>query len=195
MKIILASTSPFRKMILNNLNIDFATASPDIDETHFPNESAEELVERLACTKAKAVRTDNDTFVIGSDQVATIDGTILGKPLTVENAVTQLTRFSGREVLFITGLCLRQGNVCKSMVEPFRVQFRNLEEKEIRAYVEREQPLHSAGSFKSEGLGILLFSALDGRDPNALIGLPLIALNELFAQYRLNLLTDAPYLS
>lgn len=195
MEIILASTSPFRKAILENLGLRFSTQSPNIDESPLPQESPQALVERLARSKAQAVDAPQEAFVIGSDQVATIDGDILGKPHTIANAIAQLSRFSGREVQFFTGLCLRRGDTLHSLIEPFSVQFRELSPEEIRTYVERELPLNSAGSFKSEGLGILLFSRLIGRDPNALIGLPLIALQELFAQYRLNLLTDAPYLS
>lgn len=195
MRIILASTSPYRKALLNNLNLPFTTAKPETDETPQEGETARQLVERLACAKANAIPADNDTFVIGSDQVATLDGDILGKPHTIDNAIAQLSRFSGRKVTFLTGLCLRKGSTRKSLVEPFDVHFRQLSETEIRAYIEKEQPLNCAGSFKSEGLGILLFSALAGRDPNALIGLPLIALNELFAQYGFNLLTDATKLT
>lgn len=193
MNIILASSSPFRQAILHNLGITFTSKSPDIDESPLPQESPQALVERLARAKAQAVSADTTDFVIGSDQVATLDGDILGKPHTIDNAIAQLSRFSGREVQFFTGLCLRQGDSLHSMVEPFSVHFRELSAAEIRFYVERELPLKSAGSFKSEGLGILLFSALKGRDPNALIGLPLIALNELFAKYGCNLLTQAPY--
>lgn len=195
MQIILASTSPFRKAILENLGIAFSTQSPNIDETPRPQETPQALVERLARAKAQAVQAPNEAFVIGSDQVATIDGDILGKPHTIDNAIAQLQRFSGRRVDFYTGLCLRQDERLHSLVEPFSVQFRPLTLEEIRFYVERERPLNSAGSFKSEGLGILLFSQLIGRDPNALIGLPLIALRELFTQHGLNLLTDAPYLT
>lgn len=194
MNLILASTSPFRRAILDNLRIRFTTARPDADETPLPGETPQALVERLAIAKAQAVSAPDDTFVIGSDQVAELDGQILGKPHTAERAFVQLSACSGREVVFHTGLCLRRGNTYKSMVEPFIVQFRELTEAEIRHYIEREQPLNSAGSFKSEGLGILLFSALNGRDPNALIGLPVIALSELFRQFGLNLLTDADYL-
>lgn len=195
MDIILASSSPFRKAVLDKLGLRFGTQSPDIDETPLPHESPQALVERLARSKAKAVNAPEEAFVIGSDQVATIDGEILGKPHNTANAIAQLARFSGREVQFFTGLCLRRGDELHSLIEPFSVQFRELSPEEIRCYVERELPLNSAGSFKSEGLGILLFSRLIGRDPNALIGLPLIALQELFAQYGLNLLTDAPYLA
>ena len=190
MKLVLASSSPFRAAILRNLALPFAAVSPEVDESPLPGEAPQALVERLAVAKAQAVVADADAFVIGSDQVATIDGAILGKPHTVENAVAQLSRFSGRAVQFFTGLCLRRGEVVFSCVEPFVVRFRPLTEAEIRAYVALESPLQCAGSFKSEGLGILLFDALVGRDPNALVGLPLIALRELFEQHGTSLLAE-----
>lgn len=194
MNLILASTSPFRRAILDNLHLRFTTARPNVDETPLSNESPKALVERLAIAKAQAVVAPDDAFVIGSDQVAELDGQILGKPHTYERAFAQLSAQSGREVMFHTGLCLRRGHAYKSVVEPFRVQFRTLSEADIHHYLQRENPLQSAGAFKSEGLGILLFHALHGRDPNALIGLPVIALCELFAEFGLNLLTDAEYL-
>ena len=194
MNVILASTSPYRRAILDNLRLHFTTQSPDIDESPLPGESASALVKRLAIAKARAVHAPADAFVIGSDQVAELDGHILGKPHTEERAFAQLRACSGRKVIFHTGLCLRRGEVCKSVVEPFVVQFRPLSDAEIRHYIAREMPLNCAGSFKSEGLGILLFAALQGRDPNALIGLPVIALGELFREFGVNLLTEAQYL-
>lgn len=191
MALILASSSPFRKAVLEKIGIPFTQTSPEIDETPLAGETPRALVERLALTKANAVAAHADDFIIGCDQMATIDDDILGKPHTVENAVAQLSKFSGRKVTFFTGLCLRHNGESHTHVEPFSVHFRELSDAEIRAYVAQEMPLKSAGSFKSEGLGILLFSRLEGRDPNALIGLPLIALNELFARVGVNLLTDA----
>ena len=190
MKLVLASSSPFRAAILRNLALPFSAVSPEVDEARLPGESPQALVERLAVAKARAVAADAETFVIGSDQVATVDGDILGKPHTVERAVAQLMRFSGRRVLFLTGLCLRRGEVVHSVVERFEVQFRPLSETAVRAYVALESPLNCAGSFKSEGLGILLFNALLGRDPNALIGLPLIALRGLFELHGVDLLAE-----
>ena len=188
MQIILASTSIYRRQCLETLRLNFTTAKPDVDETAQHNEVPKQLVARLAEAKAQAVAADEGTFVIGSDQVATLDGDILGKPHSEANAIRQLQRFSGKRVRFFTGLSLRRGNTCKTVVEPFDVVFRHLDDETIQRYVALEQPLDCAGSFKSEGLGILLFSALDGRDPNALIGLPLIALNELFGEYGTDLL-------
>ncbi|MDO5091081.1 MAG: Maf family protein [Cardiobacteriaceae bacterium] len=188
MNVILASTSPYRRAILDNLHLHFTSARPDIDESPRAEESPAALVERLAREKAFAVDAPPDAFVIGSDQVAELDGQILGKPLTEERAFAQLKACSGREVVFHTGLCLRRGATHQSVVEPFRVRFRDLQDADIRHYLAEERPLDCAGSFKSEGLGILLFTALDGRDPNALIGLPVIALAELFREYGVNLL-------
>ena len=191
MKIILASTSVYRRQCLNTLRLDFTTAKPEVDETARHCETPAQLVARLSEAKARAVAAGADDFVIGSDQVATLDGDILGKPHSEANAAAQLRRFSGKRVRFLTGLCLRRGDTCKTVVEPFDVLFLHLDEATIRRYIALEQPLDCAGSFKSEGLGILLFSRLDGRDPNALIGLPLIALNELFHEYGADLLACA----
>ena len=119
MQLLLASTSPFRAAILQTLRLPFTTARPEVDESPLAGEEPAQLVERLAVAKAQAVAADAGTFVIGSDQVATIDGDILGKPHTVERAVAQLMRFSGRRVLFLTGLCLRRGEVVHSVVERF----------------------------------------------------------------------------
>lgn len=195
MKLMLASTSPYRRAILDNLHLHFTTARPDIDESPHAGESPAAMVERLAREKAFAIPAEEDVFVIGSDQVAELDGQILGKPLTEAHAFAQLKACSGREVVFHTGLCLRRGQEYKSLVEPFRVRFRTLQDAEIRHYIEQEQPLDCAGSFKSEGLGILLFAALQGRDPNALIGLPVIALAELFREYGINLLVHTQKLA
>ena len=146
------------------------------------------MVLRLAKEKAKAVDCAENTFIIASDQVALFEGEILGKPLTFENAQRQLEKFSGKEVIFLTSLALKKGEIIKSKIEEFKVKFRNLSKEEIRAYLEEEKPLNCAGSFKSEKLGILLFSEMQGRDFNSLIGMPLIALNELFLEFGVNLL-------
>ena len=179
MELILASTSPFRRAVLEKLGIPFETASPEVDETPLPGESPEALVERLAIAKAQAVASKRDRgLVIGSDQVAVIDGEILGKPGSHEQAVEQLRRASGRRVTFLTGLSLvnaASGHV-QSEVVPFHVHFRSLTESMIENYLQREQPYNCAGSFKSEALGIVLFERLEGDDPNTLIGLPLIRL-------------------
>lgn len=177
--LILASTSPFRKAVLEKLGIPFSTESPDIDETSLENETPEQLVKRLSVAKAQAVAEKlNEGLVIGSDQVAVIDGHILGKPGDHANAVKQLQFASGKTVTFLTGLCLYNAATKQHQVEvvPFNVVFRNLTEQQINNYLDKEQPYNCAGSFKSEALGITLFEKLEGEDPNTLIGLPLIRL-------------------
>lgn len=179
MQLILASTSPFRKAILEKLDLPFECAAPDTDETPEQGEKPEQLVERLAIAKAQAVAANyNNALVIGSDQVAVIDGKIIGKPGNFENAVKQLKESSGKRVTFLTGLSLintKTGNV-HSTVVPFNVVFRYLRDSQIENYLNKEKPFNCAGSFKSEGLGISLFERLEGDDPNALMGLPLIRL-------------------
>jgi len=192
-KIVLGSTSPFRKSLLNKLNIEFECAKPDVDETPLENEQPQALVERLACLKAQTVaKKYPNALVIGSDQVAVCDGNILGKPHTVENAIKQLSSFSGKYVTFYTGLSVidTHSNKAKSLVEPFQVHFKSLNQDEITRYVKAEMPLNCAGSFKSEGLGICLFKKLVGDDPNSLIGLPLIKLIELFKAFGFDVLAN-----
>ncbi len=178
-RLLLASTSPYRKMLLEKLQLPFDCAAPQVDETPLPGESAEALVLRLATAKAQALALAYpEHLIIGSDQVCVIDGSITGKPHTEVNARAQLRQASGQAVTFYTGLALYNGRSkqLQALCEPFHVHFRALSEAEIAAYVRLEQPLNCAGSFKSEGLGIALFDRLEGRDPNTLIGLPLIAL-------------------
>jgi septum formation protein len=182
--IILASTSPFRKELMDRLGVTFATAAPDVDETPLTGESPETLVQRLSETKARAVGTSFTGLIIGSDQVATTGGDILGKPGTHERAAKQLRGLSGKLVTFYTGLCLlnsESGEVQLDVV-PFKVQFRQLNDEQIERYLQRDQPYNCAGSFKSEGLGITLFEQLEGDDPTALIGLPLIRLTSMLAR-------------
>lgn len=181
-QLVLGSTSPFRKALLEKFNVPFECAKPNIDETAFDGETPEQLVARLAEQKAKAVADQfPQGLIIGSDQVAVCDGNILGKPHTFENGVKQLTSFSGKTVTFLTGLCLYNASTDKAqvIVEPFHVSFRELTIDEISHYLRAEQPYNCAGSFKSEGLGICLFDSLNGDDPNTLIGLPLIRLHQL----------------
>lgn len=180
--LVLASTSPYRKELLQRLGLEFTTAAPNVDEAHQPGEIPEHLVRRLAEEKARAVAKQfPDALIIGSDQVAVIDTKILTKPGTHENAVDQLQRCSGRSVTFLTGLCLLNTRSGKAQIEvvPFRVHFRPLNSGQIENYLRREQPYNCAGSFKSEGLGIALFERLEGDDPAALIGLPLIRLTRM----------------
>lgn len=177
--VVLATTSPYRKAILEKLGIEFTCAAPDIDETPAAGEIPEQLVARLAEQKAKAVAGQfPDALIIGSDQVAVVDGIILGKPGDHDNAVKQLRRASGKRVSFLTGLCLYNSLSRHSQLDvvPFNVVFRQLTDKQIENYLRKEQPYNCAGSFKSEGLGIALFERLEGDDPNTLMGLPLIRL-------------------
>ena len=191
MKLILASTSPFRKTILSKLGVDFDTASPEVDETAIENETPQQLVERLSIAKAKAVAEKiNHALVIGSDQVSVINGEIVGKPHTHENAVKQLQNASGKTVTFYTGLCLYNSitNQYQSEVVPFNVVFRTLTEQQIENYLRKEEPYNCAGSFKSEALGIVLFEKLEGEDPNTLMGLPLIRLVKMLEKENYNIL-------
>ncbi|MGB1261405.1 MAG: Maf family protein [Cognaticolwellia sp.] len=192
-KLVLGSTSPFRKEILAKLNLPFDCAKPNIDESALDNESPVELVERLAIEKAKAVAGEfPDALIIGSDQVAMCDGEILGKPHNFENAVKQLEKFSKKTVVFYTGLCVYDSGLdyTTALVEPFLVHFNELSRADIENYLHAEQPYNCAGSFKSEGLGICLFEKLEGNDPNTLIGLPLIKLVELLKQHNVDVLAQ-----
>ncbi len=178
-QLVLASTSPFRRQILEKLGLPFDTAKPESDETPLTGEPPEALVKRLAETKARAVTEQfPEALIIGSDQVAVNEGKILGKPHTHEVAMQQLREASGKHVRFLTGLCLLNAATGKAQVEvvPFDVVFRELSDEQIDNYLKAEQPYNCAGSFKSEALGIALFEKLEGEDPNTLIGLPLIRL-------------------
>lgn len=177
--IVLASSSPYRKELLSRVLNDFSCESPDIDETPFPDEEPVEHVARLAEQKAMTVSLNHpDSIIIGSDQICVLDGQILGKPHTEEKAIQQLQACSGKTVIFYTSLCvLESGQQAKTIdVVVTEVSFRVLEKGEIERYVQREQPLDCAGSFKAESLGITLFESLSSKDPTALIGLPLITL-------------------
>lgn len=183
--LVLASTSPFRQALLARLGLEFAIVSPLVDEAPAPNEAPEHLVGRLSEAKARAGAAEvGDALVIGSDQVALVEGDILGKPGSRMNAVKQLARLSGRAVTFLTGLCLfnSQAQRLQSDIVRFRVIFRELDAAQIDRYVAREQPFNCAGSFKSEGLGITLFERMEGHDPTALIGLPLIRLTTMLRE-------------
>jgi septum formation protein len=182
--IVLASTSPFRKELLQRIGIDFETAAPDIDESPLPGETPENLVKRLSEAKARVIGKIRPGLIIGSDQVASVGDEILGKPGTHENAVAQLRKLSGKLVTFQTGLCLLNSASNQAQVDiiPFRVQFRELDAQQIERYLQADQPYNCAGSFKSEGLGITLFERMEGEDPTALIGLPLIRLTDMLMQ-------------
>ena len=183
--LVLASTSIYRRKLLERLGLPFTVARPDTDETPLPDESPQALTERLALAKAEAVLAGaaDDTWVIGSDQVAELDSRPLGKPGRHAAAVAQLQSMSGRQVRFLTAVCLAgpAGRRLQAL-DITAVRFRRLSDDEIARYIVREQPLDCAGSFKSEGLGIALFEEIDNRDPTALIGLPMIATARLLRE-------------
>ena len=196
MSLILASSSPFRKAILERLGVPFITASPDIDESRNTSESPYELVYRLSEEKAKEVAKTHSGIIIASDQVATLDtgnkinDEIFNKPGTHENAFLQLKKSSGKTVTFLTGIALlnTETSAIQVHVEPFKVHFKKLTDNQISSYLEKEDVLNCAGSFKSEGLGIALFSSMEGSDPNSLIGLPTIKLIEMLAKENVHIL-------
>ncbi|QIE88770.1 septum formation inhibitor Maf [Pseudomonas nitroreducens] len=180
--LILASSSPYRRELLQRLRLPFECASPDVDETPLPGESAEQLVRRLAESKARTLAQQYPNhLIIGSDQAAVNGSRILGKPHTIERATEQLKDASGKSVSFVTGLCLLNSQSGGAQVDcvPFTVHFRDLDEARIRRYLEIEQPFDCAGSFKAEGLGVSLFRATEGEDATSLIGLPLIRLVDM----------------
>lgn len=192
--LVLASSSPWRRELLSRLGLAFECASPDIDETPQPGETASTLVQRLAGNKAHALGARfPQHLIIGSDQVATLDDIILGKPGSHDRACEQLALCSGRIVTFHTGLALHDSASGDTDVteEIFRVHFRPLSDADIDRYLRLEQPYQCAGSFRMEGLGIILFDRLEGRDPNTLIGLPLIALTDLLKKRGVDVLERA----
>ena len=195
--LVLASTSPYRKQLLDRLHLSYQTVSPLVDETARFGEPAQALVKRLAKAKACSVAAHfPNALIIGSDQVAVLphqshrQGEILGKPGNHPAAVTQLRRASGQRVDFFTGLCVYNTQTQKShhTVVPYHVTFRNLSDELIERYLLREKPYNCAGSFKSEGLGIALFKRMQGKDPTALIGLPLIALRRLLQREKFKII-------
>ena len=184
MDIILASTSPYRRALLQRLQLPFSCVDPQTEEKAVAGETPADMAKRLALAKARAVAARYpDALVIGSDQVASIDERVMGKPGNHEAALDQLRASSGREVLFHTALALLhiEGDLEQFHVEPFSAFFRKLDENALDNYLRREQPYDCAGSFKCEGLGIALFDKLQGRDPTSLEGLPLIALAGMLA--------------
>ena len=185
MNIILASTSPYRKRLLERLGVAFHCLPPDIDEPPLHGEPPQAMARRLAQAKAQAIADIHpNSLVIGSDQVASLDGGVMGKPGNHEAAAAQLRASSGREVKFYTGLALvcSERQLQRTHVELFSAHFRSLTEQQINDYLQREQPFDCAGSFKVEGLGIALFTGLQGNDPSSLEGMPLIALVALLEE-------------
>ncbi len=196
MSLILASSSPFRKAILEKLRIDFKTASPDINESRENGESPFNLVNRLSKEKALEVAKSHSGLIIASDQVATLgngnneDDEIFSKPGSHENAFLQLKKSSGKTITFLTGLVLLNTETLKiqTHVEPYKVTFKTLSDNQILSYLNKEDVLNCAGSFKSEGLGVALFSNMEGSDPNSLIGLPTIQLIKMLAKENVHIL-------
>jgi septum formation protein len=184
-QLVLASTSPFRRELLGRLGIPFETANPKTDETPLAGEAPETTALRLSEAKARAAAPRfPDALIIGSDQVAALDGQAYGKPGTHDAALGQLFAMRGRTVNFFTGLCLLDARSGQARVRgvPTLVTFREASDAEIESYLIRERPYHCAGAAKSEGLGIALIARMNGDDPNALVGLPLIALCDLLGE-------------
>ncbi|WP_413284097.1 Maf family protein [Vibrio sp. MA40-2] len=196
--LILASTSSYRKTILEKIGLPFTQAKPLCDESPHSNETPKQLVQRLAIEKAQSVAKNvgsnqsSHALIIGSDQVCVINGGIVGKPHTAENAIQQLSAASGKCITFYTGLALVNTltGVTDVELDTFNVYFRTLSQQQIENYVLKESPLDCAGSFKSEGLGIALFDRLEGKDPNSLIGLPLITLIDMLEKQGVSVLGD-----
>ena len=180
--LVLASTSVYRSELLQRLQLPFETAAPEVDETPLPGEFARATSLRLAQEKARAVAAAYpDALIIGSDQIALLDGQQIGKPLTHDNAFRQLRAMRGKTTIFYTALALLNSKTGRMQAEVAEnhVTLRDLGDAEIEGYLLKEQPYHCAGSAKSEGLGIALMSRMTGDDPNALVGLPLILLTEM----------------
>ena len=196
MSLILASSSPFRKAILEKLRIDFKAAAPNINESRKNGESPFNLVNRLSKEKALEVAKSHSGLIIASDQVATLgngnneDDEIFTKPGSHENAFLQLKKSSGKTITFLTGLVLLNTETLKiqTHVELFKVTFKQLSDNQILSYLNKEDVLNCAGSFKSEGLGIALFISMEGNDPNSLIGLPTIQLIKMLAKENVHIL-------
>ena len=182
MKLLLASGSPYRKQLLERLELEFSCQAPDIDETPQPGETAKALALRLSEAKAQTLTEDYPNhLIIASDQAAQLGQAILGKPGTHQRAIEQLMACSNQAVTFYTGLCLLNTKTGKQQLAciPFTVHFRQLNRQQIENYIKKEEPLDCAGSFKCEGLGITLFTKMSGDDPNSLTGLPLIRLTDM----------------
>lgn len=183
MPLMLASTSRYRRELLERLRVPFHIARPDVDETGLDAETVPEMALRLAHAKAIAIAQQHPgTWVIGSDQAAELDGHPLGKPGQREAAIAQLTAMSGRQVRFHTAVCLVRDDRVLQAQDITTVHFRSLTTAEIERYVDADQPFDCAGSFKSEGMGIALFDAIESSDPTALVGLPLIAVSRMLRE-------------
>ena len=183
--LILASSSTIRKRVLAKIGIEFTAIAPNINESPWPEEAPEALVQRLSEEKARKVAHQySNHLVIGSDQVAVVDNEIVGKPSNRAQAIKQLEAASGRTVSLYTGVALLNSGTGRIQVDvlPYRVQFRKLTRAVIENYIDRDQPYDCGGSLRSEGLGIALLSKFEGEDPNILLGLPLIRLIDMLAE-------------
>ncbi|WP_461537141.1 Maf family protein [Spongorhabdus nitratireducens] len=190
LQLVLASSSIYRKQLLEKLQVPFITDSPDIDETRQPGEEPISLVQRLTIEKAAAVaQRHNNALIIASDQLAVLGSEVLGKPGTKEKAIQQLQAQSGKTVRFMTGLCVWNTATGKSdyILDTCDTKFRNLNQQQIEDYTQKDAPLYCAGSIKTEGLGITLLEYIHGSDPNSLVGLPLIQLTTLLQQHGISL--------
>ncbi|MCK5354913.1 MAG: septum formation inhibitor Maf [Methyloprofundus sp.] len=189
--LVLASSSPYRKQLLQKLHLDFITATPDIDESQHSGEPPAQMALRLAKEKARALKAAYPQhFIIASDQVAMLNQTQLKKPGDKNNAFNQLQQCSAKVVKFYTSVCILDSSTgeLKSALDICSVYFKKLSKQKIINYIDLEQPYHCAGSFKSEGLGIALFERIEGDDPNALVGLPLIKLISLLDAFNIDVL-------
>lgn len=192
-RIVLASTSVYRRQLLSRLGLEFHCVAPTTDERVQAGESADALVRRLARSKAASVRSKfTDTLIIGSDQVAVLDGRILGKPGSRKRNIADLRQCAGRRVVFLTGLCVLDTRVGRDTTTVARVtvSFRDLSAAQITAYVDAERAYDCAGGFRCEGLGIGLFTSIESDDPTALIGLPMISLIEMLYGCGLDVLLE-----
>ena len=192
MTVILASSSKFRKQLLSKLRISFKCISPDIDESRLKNESVSSYVKRLSIEKARKVGAScRNSIIIGSDEVADLDGTILGKPITRENAKKQLKMLSGNKVVFRTGLCVLNSKTNKyyASVNNYTIYFNNLTNNTINSYLSKDDVLKCAASIRIEGLAINLVKKMNGKDPSSIMGLPLIKLIDYLDKFNISVMT------
>ena len=192
MKVILASSSKFRKQLLNKLNISFKCISPDIDEKRLNNEAVKDYVKRLSIEKASKIACSNQkSIIIGSDEVADLKGKIIGKPITKKNAKKQLRMLSGNKVVFRTGLCVLNSETGKyyASVNNYNIFFKDLNDNIINKYLESDDVLNCAASIRIEGLAINLVRKMNGADPSSIMGLPLIKLIDYLARFDIDIMT------
>ena len=192
MKVILASSSKFRRQLLDKLNISFKCISPDIDEKRLKNEAVKDYVKRLSIEKASKIACSNQkSIIIGSDEVADLKGRIIGKPITKKNAKKQLRMLSGNKVVFRTGLCVLNSETGKyyASVNNYNIFFRDLNDSIINKYLESDDVLKCAASIRIEGLAINLVRKMNGADPSSIMGLPLIKLIDYLAKFNIDIMT------